>query len=415
MSGFETNTSKGLEKPTPSSNSQTGLPRQSTLGVIKLTNPNLTPSQKWMEVEDIPELAQFKEKGQNNYEKLFSDVVRELKNDSRPIARKIRAIYEIAKSEGYKIVTAGNKGEYGGSLRYSFAVKQLDCDTSSSFVASIAQNLGWDNLKVVSMPGHVFIRRNGVNFDYGESPPDKHYASGYGVTDLKAREVDAAQGISANSYYVRGYLHYRAGRHREAIADCSKAVALNPLNSDAYSLRAASYTKTGELEKALQDHNTAIGITPSFRRYYEGRAYTLRLMGRYSEAIADLDAYLKPNPADANALLSRGYSYAALKNYDKALADYERAIAIAPKNTDNRYYRGELHLAHGNFKKALADFTRVVSLEPHNSRGYYKRAEAYSALGKEDFARRDLDMAKQIDSAPSGPTQSDKNLFSFFD
>ena len=62
-----------------------------------------------------------------------------------------------------------------------------------------------------------------------------------------------AKRLSAKAYRARGGIYYRKGDFDAAIADCSKAIEIDPTNIEAYHNRGAAYDKLGEREKARQD------------------------------------------------------------------------------------------------------------------------------------------------------------------
>jgi tetratricopeptide (TPR) repeat protein len=58
---------------------------------------------------------------------------------------------------------------------------------------------------------------------------------------------------------------YRAGRYRECVAACERALALNPNYAAAYNNICSAYNSLGEWDRAIAACNRALEIAPDFR------------------------------------------------------------------------------------------------------------------------------------------------------
>lgn len=65
----------------------------------------------------------------------------------------------------------------------------------------------------------------------------------------------------AESYYVRGLVHYQIGNYEQAIVNYTKAINLKPDYAIAYFARGLVYRKMGEKEKAIIDFRKVIEIS----------------------------------------------------------------------------------------------------------------------------------------------------------
>jgi len=63
--------------------------------------------------------------------------------------------------------------------------------------------------------------------------------------------------------YSRGVAYAEKGEVDRAIADYTKAIAINPKLADAYNNRGVSYRKKGDKEHAIADFRKALEIDPS--------------------------------------------------------------------------------------------------------------------------------------------------------
>jgi tetratricopeptide (TPR) repeat protein len=101
-------------------------------------------------------------------------------------------------------------------------------------------------------------------------------------------------------------------------------------------------------KEALADATEAIRLNPMNGRYYHGRSGILRRIARYEEALADITEAIKLEPTNAAYYKSRGTTLDVMNRYENALADYERAIALDA--TDAATYENRAETYH-----ALAD------------------------------------------------------------
>lgn len=163
----------------------------------------------------------------------------------------------------------------------------------------------------------------------------------------------------AYSYMIRSYIHLRAGRTREAVADARQSVALSPqasnsatalgwalledldpaaamrecsrsltieVSADAYSCRALAQLALQKPEAALEDAQLALRLDKrsgvahlALGRIDLGQGRAARAMERFSEALK-LDVYTK-----AEILMYRGDAENALGHAQTARSDYETA------------------------------------------------------------------------------------------
>lgn len=89
-------------------------------------------------------------------------------------------------------------------------------------------------------------------------------------------------------YYNRGVVYHKQDNWDQAIEDYTKAIELNPDNDQAYNNRGAVYQKQGNLDKAIEDHTRAIELNPDNALAYESRGEAHQLQGNNDLAEADL-------------------------------------------------------------------------------------------------------------------------------
>jgi serine/threonine protein kinase/Tfp pilus assembly protein PilF len=125
----------------------------------------------------------------------------------------------------------------------------------------------------------------------------------------------------------------------KAIPEVEELVASSPDDADGrrglaelYTQRAGIHTALEQYEKALADCDKAVGLQPDNAVAYLARAKVRMAMGQHEEALDDYTSRLKYSIHPPTALRERAVIYKMLKRYDEAIADYERAIELQPDN-----------------------------------------------------------------------------------
>ena len=82
---------------------------------------------------------------------------------------------------------------------------------------------------------------------------------------------DICHGQTANEYFDRGTAKYALGNYKDAIADYSKAIEINPKYPIAYYNRGNIKEELNDLQGAMADYNKAIEIIPEYADAYNNR------------------------------------------------------------------------------------------------------------------------------------------------
>lgn len=128
----------------------------------------------------------------------------------------------------------------------------------------------------------------------------------------------------------------------------------------------------GEHTKALAEQTRAIALEPTRALPYRERGRTWLLKRQYDLAIADYTRALELSPRDADSYLGRARCFHASGNFARAVEDYTKALAINPRLSEAFKMRGHARLAEGRYDLGLADFKRAIDLDPRET--YYLTA-----------------------------------------
>jgi Flp pilus assembly protein TadD len=154
--------------------------------------------------------------------------------------------------------------------------------------------------------------------------------------------------IKANSnhgpaYENREFIYFNQGRYKDAVADATTLIRLDPRNHLGYVIRGASYVHLNDPEKALADLNKSLSIRAENEFALDNRASLLyNSFQRYTEAIADFTKAITINPQHGSYYLNRSYCYYRLGDMAKAKSDAQIAMQKGMAIPEN--YRQSLNL-----------------------------------------------------------------------
>jgi tetratricopeptide (TPR) repeat protein/predicted aspartyl protease len=263
-----------------------------------------------------------------------------------------------------------------------------------------------------------FTYNGGPVFDLAAVPMAPAGAADTSGLSSKPAE-GAGEPADAPAFARRGAAFAARRDFVRAIADFSRAAALDPKAPDYLYQRAMAYAGAREPFKAMEDLDAALVLKPDYLPALLARA-ELRLAGRDpGQAIADLDAADRAAPRQANLRLALALAYQragslskAIGQYDlwieahpddnrraealtgrcmargmagqdlaKALADCDGALRTNARNLAALEARGFVRLRMGEFEKAIADFEAVLLVRPKAALPLYGRGVARLRLG----------------------------------
>jgi hypothetical protein len=128
---------------------------------------------------------------------------------------------------------------------------------------------------------------------------------------------------------AEGYL-YRASHRRglESIADCNKALAINPRLAEAYILRGYRKEEFTDRQGAISDYNQAIAINPKAVVAFNNRGDLKFRLGDKRGAYSDFNQAIAIDPGRALLYFNRGVVRLSLGDEQGAIADGKKAIAL---------------------------------------------------------------------------------------
>jgi len=183
----------------------------------------------------------------------------------------------------------------------------------------------------------------------------------------------------------------------KAIEHLNTAISKDANDSHDLLNRAECFYTLNEKSKGLADCNRALAIDPNLVRGYIVRARFYSIMPNQDNAKAESDYNHAVNmqPDNFDLLSQRGWFYWSEGKYDLAIRDSGRAIEHRP-SSELYEQRSRAYLCEREYEKAMADADKAIELNPKNGGAYLNRAGAYRALGRQKLADQDINMAHKL-------------------
>lgn len=256
-------------------------------------------------------------------------------------------------------------------------------------------------------------------------PPREREAA---CTEFLEQGVGGGGGITAVVLALRGSAWMDLHRYERAARDFTSALEIEPSNIGFLRGRARAFGYMGEPDRAIADIDLAIEIAPDEAPLYVSRAIALAELGNMPAAFRDLDTAERLNARDPDVFNIRGGMLMSQQEYEDAILQYDRSIALRPgigalhmrrglatylsggdaledfetaitlghETPDSFLYRAFARDADGDRDGALEDFSQSIDRDPSLPVAWHRRGLIYMDRHDYEQARRDLDVATQI-------------------
>src|SRR5262249_8540407 len=178
----------------------------------------------------------------------------------------------------------------------------------------------------------------------------------------------------------------------------------NPTIVEVWNDRGSAHAFLGQWESAIADCSRALEIDPKHWNSWYSRGYAHMNCNQLDRAFADFSMSIELNPKFQHAWLNRGNVHLQSNRLDQAVADYSKAVELDPQFALAWCNRGRAHKRQGLPDKAIADLTKAIDMapnQPHVPKAYWERAQAHILLDQWEQARSDYQsLLKRMPNTP---------------
>ena len=152
--------------------------------------------------------------------------------------------------------------------------------------------------------------------------------------------------------------------------------------------------RQGLTEEALEMYRKAIELDPESASGHHNLAGSLARQGEHAQAERHFRAALERKPT-TQSYTGLGFVLRAQDRTDEAIGAFQQAIETDPKNAAAYDQLGTIQIAEGKLEEAASTYRRLARTQP-SAAAHQELAQVLMRLGREDEARRELEMAKAL-------------------
>ena len=187
-----------------------------------------------------------------------------------------------------------------------------------------------------------------------------------------------------------------ASQWREAVRLLDSALTETPRDATRLQQRGRAHRELEQFDKALADYTKAIAVDRRFAAAYGGRAIVHQRLGNGKASFADIDSARALGMNDPQLDLVEGIGYLMNEDGAKAWARFDTYVRAVPDAAQGWFLRGRAAGMSGRGADAEKDFTAAIQRRMTGPEVYTLRALTRAALGNAEGACADLNEAAKL-------------------
>jgi eukaryotic-like serine/threonine-protein kinase len=212
------------------------------------------------------------------------------------------------------------------------------------------------------------------------------------LADLDRAIKQSASGdpALAGDHLERGLILQRSGEYVEALAECDRALELQPGRKDVHRARGAVLVKLKRFDEAIRSFDICIAHENTSAILYEARGLALAYSGSHDRAIADYTLALSKGQRTAPLLTHRGWAYLFGGAPGPAVRDFDEALQRDSSDARALSGRALAMVQQHKVRDAVADARASAEGNTQDPRLLYNAARVYchaAAILEADRAR----------------------------
>ena len=172
----------------------------------------------------------------------------------------------------------------------------------------------------------------------------------------------------AHAYTLLGAAYLMNKQDAQAEAAFNRVLQLRPRDTDARRQLAVLYLKSGRVDDAFNMYQQIAQQDPKAGDAFYNMGLILKRKGRNDEALAAFQRVVALNPNLAPAQFNLGLMYMSAKKYDEAIVAFQNTARLLPNDPDAQLWLGNAYQAKGMTREADAAFQKAYSLRRPRAR-----------------------------------------------
>ncbi|GAC1431639.1 MAG: hypothetical protein NVS1B11_01020 [Terriglobales bacterium] len=196
-------------------------------------------------------------------------------------------------------------------------------------------------------------------------------------------------------HLIAGYVLTHNGHSREAEAEFTKALALEP-TATGYVNRGYVRNDLREATKAEQDFVAALKLRPDYGEAHLGLAYSYLQLRRAKPALKEADLAGKMMGESASTHLARAEAYRQQIMFRKAEGEYRAALTFAPKDVQTHFALADALYRLHRYADSIEALKSALGLGPNDALVYAEMARSYAQLGRTEDTIQAISQAEKL-------------------
>ena len=215
----------------------------------------------------------------------------------------------------------------------------------------------------------------------------------------QALRIDPAQ---PHGLHLLGVVCHQRGNSEAAVEYLNKAIPSSAPTAEIYHNRALAYFALGKIDEAMADCRRALEIDPDYTTAQNNLAHALNEKDEFQEAEQWCRKALKLDPQRAGAHLNLGRALKGQGKLDEALACYQRSLELDPHCAEAHNNLGNLHRENGQLDEAVAAYQQALKIEPEHLRALRSLGSVFYTQDKFSEAESAFRKALALDLESAG-------------
>lgn len=194
---------------------------------------------------------------------------------------------------------------------------------------------------------------------------------------------------------IAALLRFREGLYGQALAECTRAIELDPQSADAYRRLGRIYEAENQFDKALTAYQKAVELDPGDYKVYQEIGAFLYMRGEVEQALSYYEKMkvLAPEEPEIHRVL--GMDYLLLRRFSEAEVELRQAIQFR-ETSEIWLALGDVQFAEHKLDEATHSYERAVALPPERFLSWLKLGEVYDAMNRKADSRAAFGRALEI-------------------